>query len=185
MLCQYPVSKIPSQSYGAECINHLVFRQFGYPVPQFVQRNIHSSRQRAQWKFILCADIQQEFVFHFDVSQFPPVGRSCSSGNNILRHVSCKSYRIFGRRERRSIRLFHFHQVVDCTFIFYHKRYFVNPLVYSVITDNLSSVQPSRFFIECDFDTHRHGIRIITGVRSRMNSRRHIVDLCLSQPFAG
>ena len=46
-----------------------------------------------------------------------PVGRSCSSGNNILRHVSCKSYRIFGRRERRSIRLFHLHQVVDCTFI--------------------------------------------------------------------
>ena len=62
---------------------------------------------------------------------------------------------------------------------------FVNSFVYTVIADNLSAVQFACLRIESDFDTHRHGIRIISCVRGRMNGGRHIIDFCLPQSLAG
>ena len=67
--------------------------------------------------------------------------------------------------------MFHFHQVVDRSLVFDDKREFVNPFVHSVVTDDLPAVQSSCLFVESDFDTHRHGIRIVAGMRGGMDGR--------------
>ena len=185
MLYQNAISKVSSEADGTECIDHLVFRQFIQPVTQFVQRNVHCTRQCIEREFVRSTYIQQEIVFHLDIPQLSPIDGLYFPSYDVFGYVSCNGYRIFGRRERRGVSLLHFHQIIDRTFMLDDKRDFVNAFVYTVIADDLSAVQFTCLRVESDFNTHRHGIRVISCVRGRMDGRRHIIDFCLPQSFAG
>ena len=64
--------------------------------------------------------------------------------------------------------------------------YSSKPVSYThLVTNDLSAIQSSCLFIKSDFNAHRHGIRIVTGMGSGMNGRRHIVYLFLTQTLAG
>lgn len=106
----------------------------------FVQRNIDGSRNGAEREFLGRTGIyQHHFILLF--YQLAPRDDRHSTADNVRCYIAANSDGVFGRGERRRIRVLRLHQIVDCATPLDESGYLVDSLVHSLVTDTLRTIE--------------------------------------------
>ena len=148
----------------------------------FVQRNIDGSRNGAEREFLGRTGIyQHHFILLF--YQLAPRDDRHSTADNVRCCIAANSDGVFGRGERRRIRVLRLHQIVDCATPLDESGYLVDSLVHSLVTDTLRTIEFTGFGMESQFQGQRQGIRIVTGMRCRVSHRALVFHTPLFQAF--
>ncbi len=145
----FPVSFLHKNAAGNVCSeantaknnDFFVFWNFFQMLSDFVQWNIDSSFYATEFKFIGGSYIYQYIAVFPARSDFSPVNRFGDAFQNVFGDHAGNIYRIFGRRERWSIGVFHKSQVVHCDALSEGSRKQIDSFVNSVVAHYLCSQQ--------------------------------------------
>ena len=148
----------------------------------FVQWNIDSPRNGAERELLGRTGVyQHHFILLFH--QLAPRDDGHGTADNVRCCISANGDGIFGRGERRCIRVLRLHQIVDCATPLDESGNLVDSLVHSLVTDTLRTIEFTGFGMESQFQGQRQGIRIVTGMRCRVGHRALVFHAPLLQAF--
>ena len=93
-----------------------------------------------------------------------PIDRLHLPLENVPRHVSGKSHRVFRCGERRRVGMLYLGKVAHGASLLDYECKFIHTLVNTVITYNLCAVKPAILRREGHFYAHRHRTGIVSGM---------------------
>ena len=110
---KYACGDVASETYGAECYYGLALVYLAHVLADVVYGNVDGPADCAEAEFGRCTGVDNLNLAAVETVDVAPVDNRHLAGYDVGSCITSNGYRIFGRRERRSISLLKADKVVD------------------------------------------------------------------------